>query len=270
MAPLRAGLTGASLGGMLALGMAAVADAAGDARHDNGTADGRAATITLVMDDLGYDAALARRTLALPPPLTIAILPDAPLAGTIHAAAMAHDVDVMLHLPMEAGGRPPAGRMTLAAGMDEATLRSTVERALAVLPGAIGVNNHEGSRLTADREAMTVLMDELDRRGDLAFVDSRTTAQSAAGGAAAAAGLETADRDVFLDHAGSAEAVDRAIDHWLAHARRTGCALAIAHPRTTTLDVLARRLATMDDTIDRVDLPTYLQRCGNGRGREEP
>lgn len=222
----------------------------------------RPPVVTLIIDDLGYDPALARRTLALPRPFSIAILPESPLARAMQDAAGAHDIDVMLHLPMEAGDRSP-GQTTLSDLMDEGDLRDAVREALGRVPAAIAVNNHEGSRLTADAAAMAVVMDELRLRGNLMFVDSRTTSTTVAGRSAVEAGLPSASRDVFLDHDPDPAAIDRAFDHWLALARRRGCALAIGHPRRSTLEVLERRLAALGDQVDRVDLTTYIDRCGH-------
>jgi len=225
--------------------------------------------ITLIIDDVGHDYAVVRRTLSLPPPFTAAILPASPYARAAHDEALAHGRDVMLHMPMEAGAAPAPGHPTLRADMDDAAIRRTLRRALDTLPGVIAVNNHEGSRLTTNRGAMEAVMDELRAGGPLIFIDSRTTAGTQAATAARAADLGTGSRDVFLDHDPSPAAVDRAFDHWLATARREGCALAIAHPRPATLAVLERRLPELADRFDRVDLATYIERCGKQVAKEE-
>ena len=70
---------------------------------------------------------------------------------------------------------------------------------LASVPGAVGVNNHEGSLLTENREAMTFLMAELKAR-DLFFLDSLTSPKSLAYATAKEFGVRTNRRDVFLDN----------------------------------------------------------------------
>lgn len=224
--------------------------------------------ITLIIDDMAHDVALARRVLALPRPFAVSILPDSPLARDVHAAAVMHEIDVMAHVPMEAGGHAHAGSRTLSGRMSSESLRRAVRRALSGLPGAIAVNNHQGSRVTANAEAMAAVMAELGEHDGMMFIDSRTTADSVAQREALSAGLPATRRDVFLDHLPDRRAVDRAVDRWLATARRRGCALAIAHPREATLEVLERRLPAMDGDVDRVDLATYIQQCGGSHGRK--
>lgn len=225
------------------------------------SADGDAPTLTLIIDDLAYDSGLARRTLALPRPFTVAILPDSPFARAVLADAGEHDIDIMLHLPMDAGAPARTDAPVIAATMTESEIRERVRAALQRVPNAVAVNNHEGSALTADAEAMAVVMDELHRHGGLIFVDSRTNPDTVAARSAGDAGLAHTSRDVFLDHDPAEEAVDRAVDLWLDAAEREGCALAIGHPRAATLTVLERRLPQLAGEFDLVDLRTYIARC---------
>lgn len=219
--------------------------------------------VALIIDDLGYDQALARRVLALPRPFGVAVLPDSPLARMVRDSADRRDIDVMLHLPMS-GSRNGAepGRGVVTAGMSADAVRRVVRDGLAAVPEAVAVNNHEGSGITADAEPMATVMAELAAHDDIAFVDSRTHPRTVAATAARAAGLPAASRDVFLDHDPDPEAIERAFDQWLTLAKREGCALAIAHPRPSTLAVLERRLPELGDEVDRVGIRTYIERCG--------
>jgi polysaccharide deacetylase 2 family uncharacterized protein YibQ len=219
-----------------------------------------AGTAALIIDDLGNDRARARRALALPPPVAVAVLPGTPHARSVARAAHRSGFDVLVHLPMAAGAS--AAGSVLHDGLSEGELRRRIDDALGRLPWAIGVNNHRGSRLTRDRKQMDRVMVQLARhRRPLLFIDSRTTAASTAKAAAHAAGLGTARRHVFLDHDPSPAAVAEQVHRWLTRARVEGCALAIGHPRASTLKVLERTLARADG-VERVDLRTYVERCG--------
>lgn len=230
-----------------------------------GSGQAATATVALLIDDLGYSRERARRALALPPPVAVAVLPHTPHARPIARAATGAGIDVLLHLPMAAEG-VPVGRGVLHAGMSPAMLRAGLRDALAAVPGAVGVNNHEGSALTIERRPMAVLMHALARTGgDLVFVDSRTTARSHAEAAAVAAGLRATRRDLFLDNRRDARAIERQVERWVAHARAHGCALAIGHPYPETLAVLERMLPRLDG-VRRVDIRTYARVCGTQRG----
>lgn len=220
-----------------------------------------APTTALIIDDLGHNRESARRALALPPPFAVAILPHAPHTGAIARAAGRAGTDVLVHLPMEAE-RGPAAPNALLSSMDDETLRARFARAVDSVPGAVGVNNHQGSGLTARASVMEVVMRELaERSPPLLFVDSRTTAASEAETAARKAGVAVARRHVFLDHRGGRDAIERATEAWFERARETGCALAIAHPRPDTMRVLEKKLPRAQG-IERVDLMTYIERCG--------
>lgn len=224
-------------------------------------AGAQAATVTLVIDDLGYNRERARRALALAPPVAAAVLPGAPYARQIARAANRSRIELLVHLPMQ-GREQDLHTDILRADMDESRFRERVRHGLAAVPGAIGVNNHMGSVLTADAPAMALLMDELGAAPHrLLFLDSRTTADSVAQASAMEAGLATASRDVFLDHDLDPVAIERQFRRWLRRAQTTGCALAIAHPHPVTLSTLERLLPRMEG-VRRVGLREYVRVCG--------
>lgn len=221
----------------------------------------QAATVALVIDDLGHNRDRARRALALPPPVTAAVLPDAPYTGQIARAAERAGINLLVHMPMQ-GNEDNMHAGLLRTDMSRERFRQRVRRDLARVPGAIGVNNHMGSVLTTDQDAMDRLMRELRAAATpLLFLDSRTTADSVAFDAASRAGVATARRDVFLDHDLDAAAIEHQFRRWLRKAHDTGCALAIAHPHPETLVVLERLLPHMKG-VRQVGIAEYVRVCG--------
>ena len=123
------------------------------------------------------------------------------------------------------------------AAMSDNELRGALDVALSSFSGYVGVNNHMGSRLTADERAMAVVMGELKRR-DLIFLDSVTSPDSVAARSAAEAGLSYAVRDVFLDHVQSRKEVLKRVRELERLALRNGFAVGIGHPHAVTTAVL--------------------------------
>ena len=202
--------------------------------------------IALIIDDLGHRPAADSAALALPGAVTYAILPYSPGAAGLARAVRATGREVLLHLPMEAeANNHLLGPGALRADMPHREFVDTLHRALREVPYLSGVNNHMGSRLTRDRRRMDWLMAELSAVGHLVYIDSRTTAASAAADAAGAARLPYAARDVFLDNRQDQRYIDRQFDLLLARAAQRGDAIGIAHPHPATLAVLARRLRAL-------------------------
>ncbi len=73
----------------------------------------------------------------------------------------------MLHLPMEPMDASSMSNTeaTIRVGDSEAQKRAVVRKALASLPGVSGVNNHQGSRTTADSATMRAVLTELGQQG---------------------------------------------------------------------------------------------------------
>ena len=191
-----------------------------------------------MIDDLGLDPAAARRAIDLPPGVTLDFLPYGHGLDGLAAAAVARGHDVFLHLPLEPAGHADPGPNALLTGLAPAEVGRRLAWAFGRLPGAVGVNNHMGSRGTADPGLMLAVLAEVARRG-LVFVDSRTTPLSVVPGIAGRLGVPFATRDVFLDNEPTAEAVRARLAEAERLARRHGSAIAIGHPYPATLAVLA-------------------------------
>jgi len=198
--------------------------------------------VSLIIDDLGDRGDVIEAVVALPPAVALAVLPQRPHGPRVVREGAQAGHEIMLHLPLEARGGEPLGPGGLTAADDRETFIRLLNEHLDALPEARGVNNHMGSHLTRDSEAMGWLMGELRRRGDLFFVDSRTTHETVAYRVAAEYDLPRAERDLFLDNALEAGAIREALHNWVREARLQGSALAIAHPHRETLAVLAEML----------------------------
>lgn len=202
--------------------------------------------IAIVIDDLGLDRRGTTRATALPAPVTLAFLP---YAGQLQAQVdRARDAghEILLHMPMQPSGKEDAGPDSLQIGLSEEEIRRRMNKALDAFQGYDGVNNHMGSRFTAEESAMDLIMPLLRARG-MFFLDSRTAAKSAGLRAAQKSGVPVLGRDIFLDDDMSAEAVVRQLQETEHVARRRGVAIAIGHPHPATLAALERWLPTLPD-----------------------
>ncbi|UCE02048.1 MAG: divergent polysaccharide deacetylase family protein [Candidatus Latescibacterota bacterium] len=195
--------------------------------------------IALIIDDLGHNMnATTRAVFDLGIPLTVAVLPDLPNSEAAFRLAAERGVPAILHLPMEPEGRLDPGRQPVTVGMGETEIEALLERHQTRYPTFIGVNNHMGSRATADRSTMRALASVLKRR-DLFFIDSQTTPNSVGYEAARQCGLWTIRNDLFLDsETRSAETVALNLMELCDVARQTGLAVGIAHPRPYTVQAL--------------------------------
>ncbi|MDQ2864696.1 MAG: divergent polysaccharide deacetylase family protein [Candidatus Eremiobacteraeota bacterium] len=193
------------------------------------------AKLALIIDDCGQWIGTERDFVALPIPLTLSVLPDVRYGGIIAREASGAGKGVMLHLPMEtiSGMNPGPGKVTTE--MTDAQIAAQVESDLAQVPLASGVNNHEGSKASADPRVMRDVIGDISKHGSLFFIDSKTNAASVAEAAATNAGVPTAARDVFLDNENNVDYSEAQLRKAAAIAKRTGSAIAIGHPRAATL-----------------------------------
>jgi polysaccharide deacetylase 2 family uncharacterized protein YibQ len=200
--------------------------------------------VAIVIDDLGQDLKQAREIAELPAKVTFAVMPGLAQSKQVAELAKQHNREVLLHLPMEyrsKNGKPAPGM--LRSDMTPMEFLTTVSDDVESVPGADGINNHEGSALTENKEAMKFLMAELKAR-NLMFLDSFTSANSVAYDTAKEFGLKSGKRDVFLDNdSDNPASIRRQLDELVEIARKNGKAIGIGHPHPVTISELKKWIA---------------------------
>jgi polysaccharide deacetylase 2 family uncharacterized protein YibQ len=199
--------------------------------------------LAILLDDGGQKLNLVPAAAELPAEIGFAILPFLPKSSETAVALHKAGHEIWLHLPMEPenypANDPGPGAILMSMTPDE--LRTTLHSAINNIPHAVGVNNHMGSRATADLKTMTWIMQDLKSRG-MAFIDSRTTVHTVAEEAAQAQGVPTNRRHVFLDNERSAPAIRAQLDEAVYRCRMEGEIIAIGHLDPVTVGVLSQDL----------------------------
>jgi polysaccharide deacetylase 2 family uncharacterized protein YibQ len=194
--------------------------------------------IALVIDDVGLSQGRVEELSGLPGLMTLAFLPYASKLQSKAEYARERGHEIMLHLPMEPmdhGTNPGPDALLLGLTPEELTRR--VKKNLDSFDGYVGVNNHMGSRFTANSDAMSLVMDILAERG-LLFLDSKTTASSVGYRFAVSRGMPSAKRDIFIDNVIEEEAILKQLKKVEDISSRKGLAIAIGHPHKATMSVL--------------------------------
>lgn len=185
--------------------------------------------VALVIDDVGGHSDLSAYT-SLGVPVTFAILPFERHAKDIAAALRKEHIPYILHLPLEPESYPKAdpGPAALFTNMSDDELRKKFAAALASVPGVSGVSNHMGSKFSADRPKMALLLTEIHKRG-LFYFDSYTTPRTQAASAAEQAGIPFAENTLFLDETDDLAHMKKMAGVLLKKAKKHGSAAAIGH-----------------------------------------
>jgi len=217
--------------------------------------------VVIVIDDMGVDRRRSRRIIALPGPLTVSYLTYADNLNSQTAAAQSAGHELLLHLPMEPRDyQIDPGPNVLLRDIEPDELRRRLRWGMDRFVGYVGVNNHMGSKFTADRASMGILMTELKRR-NVFFLDSRTTSLTVGPELARQHGVPVLERNIFLDNENNAAAVTARLTETEHLARRQGFAIAIGHPRDGTLEALEPWLSSLSGKgIDLVPLSRILAR----------
>jgi len=196
-----------------------------------------APVIAIVIDDLGDDVAAARRAIALPRNVSLAFLPYPDSTSVLAGEALRAGHQLLVHVPMEPEGKEDPGPMALTPALAAPEIVRRLNWDLSRVPGYSGINNHEGSKFTADRAALVPVIEAL-AAAHVFFLDSRTTPNSQIVALSRSFGVASAARDIFLDDVETRAGVDAQLAQTEKLAREQGTAIAIGHPHAVTLDAL--------------------------------
>jgi polysaccharide deacetylase 2 family uncharacterized protein YibQ len=181
-----------------------------------------------VIDDAGNNLRELEPFLRFPGPLTIAVLPGLPHSAEAARRIRAAGKEVFLHQPMEAVGGQNPGPGALYSGMSGAEIRAILAANVAEVGPVAGMNNHQGSKITADEALMETVL-AFCREHGIYFLDSRTTAGTAAPAAARRLGIKIGERDVFIDNIQERASMIQYIQDGLKKADQKGAAVMIGH-----------------------------------------
>ena len=185
-------------------------------------------TLVFVIDDAGNNLRELEPFLNIPGSLTIAVLPGLPHSAQAAKRIREAGKEVILHQPMEAIGGQDPGPCAIYSGMGASEIRSILARNLAEIGPVKGINNHQGSKVTMDPEAMKTIL-EFCAENKIYFLDSRTTVETVAPNVAAQMGMKIAERNIFIDNEQNKDSMRRYIAGGLTRAQRNGLAVMIGH-----------------------------------------
>ncbi len=234
--------------------------------------------IAIVMDDLGYQEFLDQAIMGLDRRVVVAIIPEAPAAKRLARQARYQQREVLVHLPLAGMYQDNCEPALTCMGLDWPAEKVTehLTRALARVEGAVGINNHQGSRFSRDRRAVAGLihgLKEINETGqhNLFVLDSRTAPDTVLEREALDAGLAATRRHVFLDHYVDPVQIEQAWNQLLAMARSRGSAVAIGHPHRETIAFLKEALPQLEEQgIELVPVSSLTRRRSLVTGLDEP
>ncbi len=214
----------------------------------NARLDRKPGRIAIIVVDFGHqNEALIRGFCALKQTITFSIFPGLEKTAWIAEKAAAAGHGVMVYLSMEPLNYPhiDPGPNALLVDHPPEKIRTLIRMARANLPQATGLNNHMGSRLTADRTAIGRVLKEVDRHG-LFFVDSFTNPRSIAYKVAEEMGMPAGRNSMFLDRKDTRESVEESVEALAEMAGTAGTAIGIARAKPATLAALESALPELE------------------------
>lgn len=204
------------------------------------------AKMALIIDDFGYTKAPIDAYRKIDCPMTFAVLPNHPYSVEAAQVGSTDGRQIILHLPMEAmGDQATEEAQTIHVDMSENEIRATVRELTDAVPHLLGVNNHQGSRATSNRQVMKIILSQLTEQG-LFFVDSKTSSSSLAFATAKQMGVPAAENQLFIDNSSDVKLIKAQLNKAADIAMRNGQVIVIGHARPNTAAVLKEMVPELE------------------------
>ena len=189
----------------------------------------KVADVYIVLDDGGHNLSHLKPFLDLKIPLTIAVLPNLAYSKQSANLTVQYGKNLILHQPMQAVNlSTDPGPNAIMPEMSAEQIRSLVSENIDSLGVKIGLNNHEGSLITADTFAMKAVMEVCKSRG-MFFLDSRTNSQSVCKNVASEYGVKLYERNIFLDNTPNQSDMIAMFKSGIEIAKKNGSVVMIGH-----------------------------------------
>lgn len=199
--------------------------------------------IAIIIDDFGYrNDFVTDGFLALNANLTYAVIPGHEHSYFFSEKAKTAGFEVIVHMPMENTGKTYGEEeFVLKTDMDVGTIERRVRNAFNQIPVAVGMNNHQGSKASADQRVMSTIARTLKDINKF-FVDSRTTVETIGETTMEIFEVPTASRNVFLDNDDDEEKIAQQLMKLVKKSKENGFAIGIGHVKPKTLNVLKKHI----------------------------
>lgn len=202
--------------------------------------------MAIIIDDFGYNKDPINAFAAISRPLTFAVIPYRSFSNEAAVKGVSSGHQVILHLPMEPLSQSAQSEeLTVSVNMSDEQIQDMVNKAIQAVPGLIGVNNHQGSRATADRRVMKAVLGVL-KSHNLFFIDSRTNSQSIAADTSIQMGIQTGENELFLDNTDEVGAVKAKLRAAQDMAIRHGTVTVIGHARINTATAVSEMIPELE------------------------
>ena len=189
----------------------------------------KVADVYIVLDDGGHNLNHLQPFLNLDIPLTIAVLPELSYSKESALRITKAGKTLILHQPMQAINlSTDPGPSAIMPEMSADQIRNLLTKNLDSLGIKVGLNNHEGSLITADTYAMKVVMEVCKERG-MFFLDSRTNSKSVCKSVASEYGVKLYERNTFLDNTPSQADMIAMFKSGIEVAKKNGSVIMIGH-----------------------------------------
>jgi len=187
------------------------------------------AQLIFVFDDGGQNLEHLKKFLELPFPITVAVLPQ--ITHSQEAAQMVRNSgnELILHQPMQSVNpniNPGPGAIT--PDMNEEEIKQQLFTNINQIGPIAGMNNHEGSGITADIDKMEIILKAVEQAG-IYFLDSRTNVETKVPYVAQGLGYTYYERNIFLDNEKTRANALSEIKKGLALANKNGSVIMIGH-----------------------------------------
>ena len=204
--------------------------------------------IGIIIDDFGYrNDEISDGFLNLDAKLTYAIIPGHTYSNLFGKKAVEFGFEVIVHMPLENTGKTFGEEdFVLLTSMNDNIILERINKALDQIPMAIGMNNHQGSKASADSKVVKNIANVMKGK-KLFFIDSRTTAESIIESTMVSLGVPTARRNVFLDNEDDEEKIKAQLMELAQKASELGSAIGIGHVKKKTLVVLKKYIPELQE-----------------------
>lgn len=186
--------------------------------------------VAIVIDDFGNNGDGTEEMLGIGIPLTVAVMPFMPHSREEAQRAIKAGHEVIVHMSMEPekGKIEWLGPRPILNNLSNEEVKDIIKDAIEEVEGAVGINNHMGSKVTQNESIIRAILEEAKER-NIMFLDSKTTPNSVVGKVSQELNMTYLERDIFIDSIRDKNHMKKQLDKLGRVALEKGYAIGIGH-----------------------------------------